>query len=275
MVDEVDDVEWKVWDTKRHQWIFFASCGKSMNCNVFGTKLLPKGIRVLNVANGSLTLQSSAMKNTNGQARLLCTVHTRNRPVNYDVKFNFTACIRTQIAADVNLTKVMRNMLPWEQVVDVEMYNANGYKFGYCNTQIGCRKSTDGNHLVPVLWNRLQLKRDSLLLTGIKKSDDRLEIRVKVHLSSSSDDTKVKSTKAIGGIMETVRMYTLRILVGNNSESRSQGPKSARPTTQTDSFSLPSHRHTGSTTGNGASAAHGQLWTVAAIIALRALASYL
>lgn len=101
-------------------------------------------------------------------------------------------------------------MLPWEHVVDVEMYNTNKTQFAYCNPD-GCAKVNDSRN--SVFWNRLRIKQGSLLLTGIEESDDGLEFRVTVHLNS--DDTKVKSKRAVG--MQTVRVYVMKILVVMNS----------------------------------------------------------
>ncbi len=122
--------------------------------------------------------------------------------------------IRTQKCADVNLTRALRKMLPWKQVADIEMYNTNKTRFAYCNTG-GCSKVNDSRYSVPIFWNRLQVNDGSLLLTGIEENDNGLEIKVTVHLNASPDETNVK--KAVRG-MQTVRVYTLKILVLNSSQ---------------------------------------------------------
>ena len=99
--------------------------------------------------------------------------------------------------------------------MDIEMYSTNRSQFGYCDIN-GCKKINDNRYSVPFFWNRLQVKQGSLFLTGIKESDNGLEIRVTVHLNASPDDTKAKSKRAIG--MQSVRVYTLTIVVMNSSQ---------------------------------------------------------
>lgn len=109
--------------------------------------------------------------------------------------------IRAQKASDVNFTRVLRNTLPWQQVVDIEFYDTSKTKLAHCHT-INCTKEPVGSSdAVPVFWNRLRVKKGSLLLTRIKESDGKLEIRVKVHINDNS-----------------VRLYTLKILVVNGSQ---------------------------------------------------------
>ena len=187
----------------------FAYCSGSMACVVI-KPLLPNGIKVLNIVNGTLTIQRSARNSTNNQAQpLKCEVHYSNHSVKHHVlKTNFMACIRTQRLADVNLTRALRDMLPWKQVVDIEIYNMNKTKVAYCNTK-GCIKVNNSGYSAPVFWSRLQVEQDSLLLTGIVESDHELELKVIVHLNP--DDTQVKSKRAAG--IQTVRVYILKILV--------------------------------------------------------------
>jgi len=103
--------------------------------------------------------------------------------------------IRAQKASDVNFTRVLRNLLPGQQVRDVEFYDINQSKFAYCSAS-KCAK-IESSDAVPVFWNRLLVKQHgSLLLIRIQKSDDELEIRVEVHLHDNS-----------------VLVYTFKILV--------------------------------------------------------------
>lgn len=109
--------------------------------------------------------------------------------------------IRAQKASDVNFTKVLRNILPWQRVVDIEFYDTNKRKLAYCHTSNCIKESIGSSDAVPVFWNRLRVKHGSLLLTRINESDDELEIRVKVHLNDDS-----------------ARVYTSEILVVNGSQ---------------------------------------------------------
>lgn len=109
--------------------------------------------------------------------------------------------IRDQKASDVNFTRVLQNILPWQQVADMEFYDSNKRKLAYCHTSNCTKETIDGSDAAPVFWNRLQVKQGSLLLTSILESDDEREFRVKVHLTDDS-----------------VLAYTLKILVVNGSQ---------------------------------------------------------
>lgn len=107
--------------------------------------------------------------------------------------------IRDQKASDVNFTRVLRNILPWQQVADMEFYDSNKRKIAYCHRSNCTKETIDGSDAAPVFWNRLQVKQGSLLLTSILESDDEREFRVKVHLTDDS-----------------ILGYTLKILVNGS-----------------------------------------------------------
>ena len=109
--------------------------------------------------------------------------------------------IRAQKASDVNLTRVLRNILPWQEVVDIDLYDTNKTRLAYCRTRNCTKEAIGSSDAIPVFWNRLRVKNGSLLLTRIKKLDDELQIRARVHLNDYS-----------------VRFYTLRIFVMNGSQ---------------------------------------------------------
>ena len=113
--------------------------------------------------------------------------------------------IRAQKASDVNFTRVLRNILPWQQVKDIEFYNINKSKLAYCSRS-DCSKETFGSSdAISIFWNRrLLVKQGSLLLPRIEKSDDELEIRVEVHLDVHNP--------------WPARVYTFKILVVNGSQ---------------------------------------------------------
>ncbi|KAJ7336476.1 hypothetical protein OS493_011677 [Desmophyllum pertusum] len=119
---------------------------KDLECK--GT-LLPNGIKVLNISRGTLTLQGSAKNSTNHQTQFKCQVQYSDNSANTDVqKINFTdfsVCIRTERAANVNLTSVLKSLFPWKQVIDIELY-ANRSKFAYCNSMICKLTKIDSNH---------------------------------------------------------------------------------------------------------------------------------
>lgn len=103
--------------------------------------------------------------------------------------------IRAQKGSDVNFTRVLRNILPWQQVKDIEFYDTNKTKLAYCHTSY-CKREAIG----ATFWNRLRVKRGSLLLIRIGEGDDQRQITVKVYLNDNS-----------------VRFHTLNILVVNGS----------------------------------------------------------
>ena len=109
--------------------------------------------------------------------------------------------IRAQKASDVNFTRVLPNTLPWQQILDIEFYDTGKTKLAYCSTSNCIKEPVRSSDAVPGFWNRLRVKKGSLLLTRIKERDGDLEIRVKVHMNDNS-----------------VRLYTLKILVVNGSQ---------------------------------------------------------
>ena len=92
--------------------------------------------------------------------------------------------IRAQKASDVNFTGVLQNILPWQQVEDIELYDTNKTRLAYCHTRNCIKEPTGSSDAVPVFWNRLRVRNGSLLLTRIKECDDELQIRVRVNLIS-------------------------------------------------------------------------------------------
>ncbi len=103
------------------------------------------------------------------------------------------------------------NLSPSEckRVVDIEWYDINGSRFAHCGSCQVCRNTTDSKHPVPVFWNRLQVTRGSLLLTGIQLSDNELKIKVKIHFESHAKSTK----RDIDKNMETLQVYRIWIFV--------------------------------------------------------------
>ena len=87
----VVDVYWKALDPKSDpKWIRFGYCNQHMKC-IVTTALLPNGIKVLNIVNGTLILQGS-VNSTKSQSQLRCEVYSRQEPKAHIVKINFVAC---------------------------------------------------------------------------------------------------------------------------------------------------------------------------------------
>ena len=97
-------------------------------------------------------------------------------------------------------------------MIDMEFFDVNGTKFGYCNTE-QCTTEVKKIANNPKLnWaNRFDVTGGALVLTGIQKDDDCREIRVKVHLNS-----KGKSRRASRSNMESVCIETVWILVNTS-----------------------------------------------------------
>lgn len=117
----------------------------------------------------------------------------------------------------------MLSMFPCERLQDIEWYDINGSEFANCTSCQPCVKLNDtaGNYPSPVFWNRLQVTRGSLVLTGIQKGDDRLRIGLRVHVKPSAKSVG----KDVEIQTESVHEYTVRIFViasgrlqGNNSD---------------------------------------------------------
>ena len=84
-----------------------------------------------------------------------------------------------------NLTKFLRDKLPWDQVIDLRFTDANSNEIAYCNTK-QCTTTVNKNGNDPPLnWtNRFDETGGALVLTDIQKADNCREIRVKAHSGS-------------------------------------------------------------------------------------------
>ncbi|KAL9983646.1 hypothetical protein ACROYT_G005849 [Oculina patagonica] len=220
-VNAVQDVEWKI-KLLGTGWIKFSSCSyKSGVINCFAHRaILADGITLLNNSNGAVTIERSGNA-THDRARIMCQVHYYDHstpPSRCVYEVNFTAqCVRLQEGRDLNLTKILlMNFLhdECERVVDIEWYSINESRFAYCGSCQVCTKTRDGNHSVPDFWNRLQVRRGSLLLTRIQDNDNRRKFRVKVHTKPPKGSAK----RYIGTKMETVQVYRIWIFVDSSSD---------------------------------------------------------
>ena len=101
--------------------------------------------------------------------------------------------MRTWKDANLNLTRVVYNIYPLEQVAEIEFFDSNGTKFAYINPKQGATINvTDVHRLMPDFWKRLTVTDGSrsLMLTSVKMKDDDLEIRAKVHLTALGSKMK-------------------------------------------------------------------------------------
>lgn len=89
-VNTVRLVQWKI-KYPGNGWIKFSHCNKySKNC-IVTRSVLPEGIRVLKVSNGTVTLQRTAENNTDAYVSFLCEVHYLNSSVTHVYEVSFTA----------------------------------------------------------------------------------------------------------------------------------------------------------------------------------------
>ncbi|XP_022792731.1 uncharacterized protein LOC111331806 [Stylophora pistillata] len=89
----VRDVDWKAHDPKNDKWTSFGYCNGQLKCEI-KRSLLPNGIKVLKVANATITLQVSSKTNKDGQSRLRCRVDLEGHTSSpHEVIIKFVYCI--------------------------------------------------------------------------------------------------------------------------------------------------------------------------------------
>lgn len=93
------------------------------------------------------------------------------------------------------MTELLRSIIPWEKVVDVDLFDIENIKFSYCNNAACKKTASDSSRL----WNRTTVRSGSLLLIGIEDSDKVLKMRATVYLSTS-----------------TTRHYTIKVIVNSS-----------------------------------------------------------
>ncbi|KAL9983645.1 hypothetical protein ACROYT_G005848 [Oculina patagonica] len=243
-LNAVQDVEWKV-KFPGTGWIKFSSCSyKSGVINCFAHRaILADGITLLNNSNGAVTIERSGNA-THDQAQIMCQVHYFDHstsPSRHVYEVNFTAqCVRIQEGRDLNLTKILlMNFLhgECERVVDIEWYDINESRFAYCGSCQVCTKTRDSNHSVPDFWNRLQVRRGSLLLSRIQDNDNGRKFKVKVHTKPPKGSAK----RDIDTKMETVHVYRIWIFVDSSRDF--PAPSTATTTfTRATAFALSTSR---------------------------------
>lgn len=104
---------------------------------------------------------------------------------NFIFSFSLYVGIETLMGGKANLTKFLREKLPWDQVTDLIFTDANSNKIAYCNTK-QCTTTVNKNGNDPSLnWtNRFDDTGGALVLTDIQKADNCREIRVEAHSGS-------------------------------------------------------------------------------------------
>ena len=105
--------------------------------------------------------------------------------LNFIFSFSLYVGIETLMGGKANLTKFLRDKLPWDQVIDLKFTDANSNEIAYCNTW-QCTTTVNKNGKDPSLnWtNRFDETDGALVLTDIQKADNCREIRVVAHSGS-------------------------------------------------------------------------------------------
>ena len=91
--------------------------------------------------------------------------------------------IWSHVGAVENLTNHLMNILPWELVYDVELFDnlkLTENRIAGCTSRDGCYVPSENLYPRSTLADRLQAKQGSILLTPIRCSDDGLKISVAV-----------------------------------------------------------------------------------------------
>ena len=114
----------------------------------------------------------------------------------------------TWLDGRLNLTRVLFDIYPPEQLVVIELFDANGTRFAYIDTERGTTANMGNNKRpMPAFWSRLKVIDGSLMLTGIQKKDNGTKIISKAHL------TDVSSKRARSSNTMSVQVTTMQILV--------------------------------------------------------------
>ena len=104
--------------------------------------------------------------------------------------------IWSHVGAVENLTNHLMNILPWELVSDVELFDnlklTENNRIAGCTSRDGCYVTNENLHPRSALADRLQAKQGSILLSPIRCSDDGLKIPVAVEYFSDFENSSGK-----------------------------------------------------------------------------------
>ena len=106
------------------------------------------------------------------------------------------------------MTRVLFDIYPPEQLVEIKLFDADGTSFAYIDTEKGTTANMGNNKRpMPAFWSRLKVIDGFLMLTGIQKTDNGTKIISKAHL------TDVSSKRARSSNKQSVQVTTIQILV--------------------------------------------------------------
>ncbi|XP_068757264.1 uncharacterized protein [Montipora capricornis] len=214
-VSEISETSWKAVGFKHR----LAFC-KEHQCIVTQKSRKPHGIQVLSIERGTLTLKRTSWKSTRRLVEFKCTVRPKNSftflrsfiTVDFSVE-----CIWSHVGAVENLTNHLMNILPWELVSDVELFDnlklTENNRIAGCTSRDGCYVTNENLHPRSALADRLEAKQGSILLSPIRCSDDGLKIPVAVKYVSVFENS---SGKVHANAFP--RRFTLEIRLKNDKE---------------------------------------------------------
>ena len=103
--------------------------------------------------------------------------------------------IWSHVGAVENLTNHLMNILPWELVYDVELFDnlkLTENRIAGCTSRDGCYVTSENLKPRSALADRLQAKQRSILLSPIRCSDDGLKIPVAVQYFADFENSSGK-----------------------------------------------------------------------------------
>ncbi|XP_068753943.1 uncharacterized protein [Montipora capricornis] len=180
----VSEIRETIWEVKgfKHRLAF---CVRHQ-CDVTQKSRKPHGIQVLSIERGgTLTLKRTSWKSARHPVEFMCTVRAENSfsllrsfiTVDFSVE-----CIWSHVGAVENVTNHLVDILPWELVRDVKLFDGlTENSIAGCNSHRGCYVTSENLKPRSALADRLQAKEGSILLSPIRRSDDGLKIHAEVH----------------------------------------------------------------------------------------------
>ena len=121
----------------------------------------------------------------------------------------------TKIDGKLNLTRVLFDIYLPEQLIDIDLYDANRTRFAYIHTERGAGTNVPNNNRpMPAFWSRLKVIDGSLMLTGIQKKDNGTKMVSKAHLTDMMAK-RARGSKTPG----PVQVETIQILIHSPGKS--------------------------------------------------------
>ena len=115
--------------------------------------------------------------------------------------------VKTKIDGKLNLTRVLFDIYPPEQLIEISLYDANRTKFAYIHNDLGgTTKVANSNRPMPAFWSRLKVISGSLMLTGIQKKDNGTKIISKAQLTDIMTKRARRSKMSGPPLVKTIQI---------------------------------------------------------------------